>query len=192
MKFLPGNIIKIDKELSELDKFLIRFIRVLKKHSSYVVVSGYVSILLGRSRASEDIDVITEILDFGEFVSLFENLKSNSFYCLNGDYIKELYSQIAEGIPLRFAEKNTAIPNIELKFAKNKVEQLALDKTIKVILKKEEIIICNLELQIVFKERVLKSQKDIEDARHIRNIAGKYLDKSLIKSYGGMINEIYR
>ena len=58
MEFISKNNIKIDRELSELDIFTLDFINVLKKYTKYVLVSGYVSILLGRSRASEDIDVI--------------------------------------------------------------------------------------------------------------------------------------
>jgi len=55
---------------------------------------------------------------------------------------------------------------------------------------KDEIITSSLEMQVAFKEGLLKSQKDIEDARHIRNIAN--LDESLIKRYKAMINEVYR
>lgn len=58
MEFLSNKTIKIDRELSELDVFTIDFIKILKNYSDYVIVSGYVSILLGRARSSEDIDVI--------------------------------------------------------------------------------------------------------------------------------------
>ena len=46
-----------EKYIDKLDKFTIDFVNILTKYSDYVIVSGYVSILLGRTRASEDVDV---------------------------------------------------------------------------------------------------------------------------------------
>jgi len=43
--------------LSNLDKFVLEFIKVLEQHVDYVIISGYVSIVLGRTRITEDIDV---------------------------------------------------------------------------------------------------------------------------------------
>ena len=45
-------------------------------------------------------------------------------------------------------------------------------------------------MQIAFKEAVLKSPKDIEDARHIRIVAGKHIREILIKKYKRLLNEI--
>ena len=51
-----NNKIKLEKELNDLDQFVIDFTSVLnKEHIIYVIVSGYVSILFGRNRASEDL-----------------------------------------------------------------------------------------------------------------------------------------
>ena len=38
-------------------------------------------------------------------------------------------------------------------------------------------------MQIAYKEIVLKSEKDMEDAKHIRVVAEKYIDKKLIDEY---------
>lgn len=43
-----------DREIGELDKFAIEFLQILEKYADYVIISGYVSILLGRTRATED------------------------------------------------------------------------------------------------------------------------------------------
>jgi len=56
-----------------------------------------------------------------------------------------------------------------------------LKNSINVRLGNKEILISPLELQIAFKEVVLKSPKDIEDARHLRNIAKSHLNEKLIK-----------
>jgi len=46
-------------------------------------------------------------------------------------------------------------------------------------------------MQIAFKENVLKSLKDMEDARHIRDVAEKFLDKKLINEYKRTLSELY-
>ena len=40
----------LNRELSNLDDFALNFTRIVKKHARYVIISGYVSILLGRTR----------------------------------------------------------------------------------------------------------------------------------------------
>jgi len=83
------------------------------------------------------------------------------------------------------------IPNIELKFEKNKFDKIALEKTLTVKLPQRQLYISHLELQIAFKEVVLKSPKDIEDARHIRDVAEGYLDDKLIQKYKEMLCDFY-
>ena len=58
MKWINEKTIYIEKVLNELDKLLLSFIRILEKYFEYVVVAGYVSILFGRSKATEDIDIL--------------------------------------------------------------------------------------------------------------------------------------
>ena len=192
MEFLPNNMIKLERELSELDLFALDFIKILRKHTKYAVVSGYVSILLGRARASEDIDIIVPRMDPISFSGLLKELKARGFYCLNAESYKDAYSYLNDNIPVRFAKEGTIIPNMELKFSKNKIDEISLTKIMTVKINKDEIVISHLEMQIAFKEEVLKSPKDIEDARHVRNIAKGHLDESLIKKYKVMLNGIYR
>ena len=75
MKFIDKKTIQIDRELSDLDKFTIEFIQILKKYTNYVIISGYVAILLGRSRASEDVDILIPKIDFSKFKTLYDELK---------------------------------------------------------------------------------------------------------------------
>ena len=53
------------------------------------------------------------------------------------------------------------------------------------------ICVSQLEMQIAFKEMVLKSPKDLDDALHIRDVAKEYLDDKLIEKYKVMLNEFY-
>ncbi len=191
MKFISDNEIEIDKELSELDKFTLDFLKILKKHTPYVIISGYVSILLGRARSSEDVDLLTPVMPLDRFTMLFNELTGSGFYCLNAETPSDAYEYLKDKIAIRMAKLGCVIPNMELKFAKNQIDTLSLRQILKVKLNGEEVIISSLEMQIAFKEKVLKSPKDIEDARHIRNVAKDHLNYGLIEVYGEKLNEIY-
>jgi hypothetical protein len=192
MKFTDKKTIQIDREPSDLDNFALDFIKILREHTKYVIVSGYVSILLGRSRASEDIDIIIPKIDFPAFQSIYKDLIKNGFICLNAEKDKSVFSYLQAEVAVRFAKKDKIIPNIELKCIKNKFEKTALDKSITVRIPEGELKISPLELQIAFKQEVLKSPKDLEDARHLEKIAESYLDNKKIEKYREMLREFYK
>ncbi|MFH0956676.1 MAG: hypothetical protein V1813_02325 [Candidatus Aenigmatarchaeota archaeon] len=195
MKFLKSGkamrAIEVDRELSDLDRFALGFIDILGKHGiKYVVVSGYVSILLGRARASEDIDVIIPRMKLDEIRPFLESLV-NGYCCLNEDGAEEIFGLMEEDVAARFARKGTVIPNIELKFSKTRADGISLRDRVAVKLRNRMIYISPLEMQVAFKEAVLCSPKDIEDARHLRNVAKGYIDLNLVKRYEAMLHEIY-
>lgn len=191
MKFVNKNLIEIDRELSDLDIFTLDFIRILKKYTKYVLVNGYVSILLGRSRSSEDVDVIIQKIDFSKFQDLYQEIKKNNFCCLNAEKDTIIYDYLLDNLAVRFARKDKMVPNIELKWERHKFDKLALENTIDIKLSKGKLKILHLELQIAFKEEVLKSPKDLEDADHIRDVAKEYLDDKLIQKYKEMLRGFY-
>ena len=191
MKFITKVKIELDREISDLDRFALDFTTILKKHVSYVIVSGYVSILLGRARASEDIDIIIPKIDFSTFQSLVRDLKKNGFYCLNAEKDTDIFEYFKDDLPVRFAYQDSVIPNIEMKWGKNQFDELALRKTIEVILSEGKLCISHLELQIAFKEAVLKSPKDMQDARHLRKVTEGYIDEQLIQQYKGQLHEFF-
>jgi len=192
MKFIDKKTIKIDRELSDLDNFTLDFTKILEKNTDYVIVSGYVAILLGRARASENVDVIIPKIDFPKFQSLYTELKKNNFYCLNAEEVSTVYNYLKDNLAVRFAKNDTMIPNIEMKWIKSDFDRIALENTIDVNLSKGKLRISHLELQIAFKEEVLKSPKDLEDARHLEKIAEGYLDNKLINKYREMLREFYK
>jgi len=191
MRFINKKRIEIDREPSDLDKFTFDFITILKKHTNYVIVSGYVAILLGRARASEDVDVIIPKIDYSIFQRLYKDLKKNGFYCINAEKDSDIFEYLEDNLAIRFAKKDTMIPNIELKWAKNKFDDIALKNTIDVKIDEAKICISHLELQIAFKEMVLKSPKDLDDAEHIKDVAKDYLDNKLIQKYKEMLHGFY-
>lgn len=85
--------IELKKELNNLDKFTIDFISILNKLKiGYVLISGYVSIIFGRNRASEDIDIFIEKLNIKRFEKLWDELYKQ-FECLNTEDLKIAYKE---------------------------------------------------------------------------------------------------
>jgi hypothetical protein len=191
MKFIDKNTIEIDRELSELDNFTLDFVKILEEFAKYVLVSGYVSILLGRARVSEDVDIIIQKIDFSTFQALYKELKKNNFYCLNAEKDSTIFDYLSDNLAVRFAKKGKTIPNVELKWIKHKFDKLALEKTINVKLPKGNLKISHLELQIAFKEEILKSPRDLDDANHIKLVAKEYLDNELLHKYKEMLSGFY-
>jgi len=64
---IKDNVIIIDRELTELDLFVRKFLNILTRYSDYLIVSGFVSISTGRSRSTEDIDIIAPIMNKEKF-----------------------------------------------------------------------------------------------------------------------------
>ena len=181
--------IQLDRELSKLDRFAIGFSRIIQRHTKYVIVSGYVSILLGRARVSEDIDMIVPVMGKNEWGRIYNDLVKEGYYCLNAGDASSSYKYLKDELAVRFAPQGSVIPNMEILFATGKIQRLALATSIFVTIGKSTIPISNLELQIAYKENILKSLKDIEDARHLRLILGKSLNMRKLKEYERILNE---
>jgi len=164
--------IKSDRKLSELDKFVLDFVSIL---DNYVIVSGYVSILFGRSRATEDIDLLIPSMDEDKFTKLWRKIYGANFECLNTYKIEEAFDMLNEHA-IRFAKKGEAIPNIEFKIIKNDVDKYSFDNKINAVLKGGNLYISPIEMQIAYK-LFLGSEKDIEDAKHLYVLFEEKLNK---------------
>jgi hypothetical protein len=164
--------IKLDRKINQLDKFVIDFTSLLDK---YVVVSGYVSILFGRSRATEDIDLLAPLASLEEFTRLWEKIYQNEFECLNTDKPKDAFDMLKEHA-IRFARKGKPLPNIEFKTIKNDIEKYSYNNKIKVILESGEFFISPIEMQIAYK-LLLGSEKDLEDAKHLYKLFNNEINK---------------
>ncbi len=175
--------ITMRKVLNSLDRFVKEFTSLLNEAGiKYVIVSGYVPILFGRSRTSEDVDVIAEKVGLSVFKKLWEKT-SGTFECINEDNPEDAYRRhLLMGNAIRFARKGTFIPNIELKFPKNELDEWALEKRKETSVNSGIIFISPLELQIPFK-LFLGSEKDIEDARYLYRIFKDNLKLPLLREF---------
>ncbi len=190
LKFINKKTIRLGKELNNLDIFVLDFVAVLERHTDYAIVSGYTALLFGRSRATEDVDMLVPEMDEKHFKNLFNDLEDSGFWCLNSDNANVLYNDyLKQKTAIRLARKNKVIPNIELKFAKNDFDCNTIRERIKVITRKGDIFIGPLEEEIAFKEIVLGSEKDMEDAGFLRNLFKGSLDKKRIEGFKKLLSK---
>ena len=188
------GVIYTGKVLNELDKFTIDFIKVMEKFTDYVIVSGYVSILLGRTRASEDVDLLIPEMSFDKFNAMFIELSNNSFECLNTSVSREAFGML-EHHAIAFSKIGMPVPHMEFKKITNNIQKEALNGRLKVILKdKGFLYISPLELQIAFKLSLIaqgdfeeiSSDKDFEDAKHLYVYFENELDREKLIYYVGL------
>jgi len=188
MRFIDKKTIQMDRTLSDLDIFVLQFLAILERHAPYVIISGYVSILLGRSRSTEDVDIFIQKISQEQFEQLYADLQKN-YWCLNGENAHELYDYLQEGAALRFAKPNTVIPNFEVKFALSPLQKESFADAITVAAKEGTFHISSLERQIAFKRYYLKSEKDLEDAKHIEETFKNNLDMRRVYAYKQRIEQ---
>jgi len=164
--------INLNRKLNALDKFVIDFISLL---DNYVIVSGYVSILFGRSRATEDVDLLIPKITKEQFKDAWKKIHENGFECLNTSKIEDAFEMLKEHA-IRFSRKGKPIPNMEFKMIKTDLDRYSLKNKIKVILNKWKIYISPIEMQISYK-LFLGSEKDLEDAVHLYVVFNEKLNK---------------
>ncbi|MAG47582.1 hypothetical protein CL617_03175 [archaeon] len=177
------NRIVMDKTLNMLDEFTISITSILNSLKiRYVIVSGYVVILFGRNRASEDIDIIIEKIPYDKFTQLWKELENN-FECINTTGEKSAYNDyLIKNTALRFSEKGKIIPNVEIKFSREDLDHWTLQYRKQVLLNKKLLYISPIELQISFK-LFLGSQKDIEDAKFLYNLFKNNINLELLHEH---------
>lgn len=169
---LSDDALTVSRELSELDRDVLKFTQVLDTCDvEYVIVSGYVAILTGRSRSTEDIDIILEVLSETETEQLVSELKQQGYWGMAMP-LAEMYSMLSEGSRIRIADEGEMYPNFETWFVSNDVEREALSNPLSVIFDEGQIDISPLELQIAYKLRLAQAAdslrgKDFEDALHL-------------------------
>ena len=182
LKYVKGGIVIENKVFTALDEFVLDFMKLLEEYADYVIVSGYVVILFGRARGTEDIDTIIRYMDKDTFSSFYQKLSSESYYFLNPEDVKGLYEMLEEGLGVRIAKEDTIIPNIELKFVRDDFDRYSIDNRLEVVIGEKHLFISPIELQIPYK-LYLGSDKDIEDAVYLWDIFKGNIDINLLEKF---------
>jgi hypothetical protein len=187
LKYEHGKIAIENKVITALDEFVIDFTKLLGKYVDYVIVSGYVVILFGRARGTEDIDTIIRHMDKDVFAAFYQTLSREGYYFLNPEDVTGLYEMLEEGLGVRIAKEDTIIPNIELKFVKDDFDRYSIDNRLEVILGEKHLFISPIELQIPYK-LYLGSDKDIEDAIYLWDIFRGKIEVNRLRKFMKALN----
>ncbi len=172
-----------------LIEFCQSFCKILEKFAKYIVVSGFFVICSGRSRGTEDIDIIMESIEYESFIELFAELQKNNFTCLQSSDPREIYKYLIEAMPIRILREEKLIPNIELKFVKDVLDEYQM-KTRKIVeFIDRNIYFSSVEANIAFKEELLKSPKDLDDAKHLRITYYEIINEEEIEKLKEMIRK---
>lgn len=176
------NKIRMDgKVLNALDREVLSFVKMLRFR--YVIISGYIAILFGRSRITEDVDVFVESIGEKRFTEFYKALKAKGYYIINALDREEAFDLLTiQKTALRIARVGEIIPNFELKVPKDDLGRWSLDNAIKIEIGSRVIKTSPLELQIAFK-LFLGSEKDYYDARQLYKVLKPNLDKSKLKGF---------
>ncbi|MEI6731046.1 MAG: hypothetical protein WCK90_00040 [archaeon] len=173
-----------------LDEFTTSFCDIVNKHAKYIIVSGFVAIAHARTRGTEDIDMIMEKVDLSKFLIIHSELKKK-FDCLQSSIPEEVYDYLNRGISVRYVRKGTTFPpEMEVKFAKDELDEMQIKMRQKFPFTRLDVWFSTIESNIAFKEELLKSDKDMEDARHLRIIYKDKLDEKLINDVKDKIRKL--
>lgn len=179
---VKGNKVVFNKERNALDNFVISFAEILDLLKiNYVIVSGYVAILFGRSRGTEDIDILIESISKEKFSELYATLIAKNYWMINSTTEKDAFELLNDKLSIRVAEKNKLIPNMEVKFVKDEIERYSLDKKMRVEIGDKTLFLSPLEMQIAYKF-YLSGEKDIEDAYFLFSLFKNSLNKEELKT----------
>ncbi len=165
-----------------LDEFAIRFCKIIDKHTKYIVVSGFLVISSGRIRSTEDIDMIIERISEEKFNELHKELIANNFTCMQSDDPKEIFSYLKDNLSVRYTYNKMPLPEMEVKFAVDELDRYQLSTRTKIPGTGVDIYFGSVNMNIAFKEEYLKSNKDLEDAKHLRIVYHNIIDENEIEN----------
>ena len=178
------RLIRVRLRPDAVDRLALDFCSLLaRRRVRYALVSGYVAILLGRNRLSEDIDLFVEPLSMTRFRALHGEL-ARRFPCITPGTVGRLYDDYLsageESTSLRYARPGTFAPNVELKFARKPAHFYSLNGRIPVLTNGRRLYIGALEMDIAYKVK-MGSEKDLADARWVFDRTRGVLDHNELR-----------
>lgn len=178
---LRDGTLFVGREPNRLDELAIEFSEILEEFDiDHVYIAGYVSILAGRARSTEDVDVLIERIDETTADQLATRLDEEGFWGAAMP-LSSMYEMLSHGDPVWVALGDQVTPHLELKFVGDEFDRASLGNAITARIDGHEIPIGPMELQIAYKLH-LGAQKDLEDAVHLytlfeESLSGVRLEK---------------
>ncbi len=131
------------------------------------------------------------IMNKKTFEIFFDDLIKHNFWCYQSTKADEAYNYLKGFNSIRFAKNDEMFPNIEfVPFDKNmKAKYFEFTHPQKIKIKDFNFKIPPIEFEILYKEILLGSEKDFDDAKHLRIIFSDILKKERFKEYEDIIKE---
>ena len=184
---LRNGTLVVKREPNQLDELAIGFSEILSQFDiKHVYIAGYVSILAGRARSTEDVDVLIEQIDEETADELAETLDEKDFWG-PAMPLSSMYEMLDNGDNIWVAPESQVTPHLEVKFARDEFDRASLENAITARIGGEAISIGPLELQIAYK-LYLGAQKDVEDAVHLYTLFEESLSVSRLKEWVTQLN----
>jgi hypothetical protein len=179
---LRAGTLVVERAPNQLDELAIEFSKILRQFDiQHVYVAGYVSILAGRARSTEDIDVLIERIDQGTADDLAAALEDEGFWG-PAMPLTATYEMLENGDNIWVAPDDHMTPHLEVKFVRDEFDYAALENAITARIGDEVLEIGPLELQIAYK-LYLGAQKDVEDAVHLYTLFRESLSVSRLEQW---------
>lgn len=172
----------VERAPNRLDELATEFSSVLDELGiEHVFVAGYVAILTGRARSTEDIDVLVERLSEPEVDTLVETLRERGYWG-PAMPLESMYENLDAGTNIWVAPESEMTPHLEVKFPTDEFDRASLSNPITAQIGAETVPIGPLELQIAYK-LYLGGEKDFEDAAHLYTLFGESLNTSELETW---------
>ncbi|MFB6086074.1 MAG: hypothetical protein ABEJ84_04620 [Halodesulfurarchaeum sp.] len=179
---LRDGMLLVDRAPNQLDELAIEFSTILDRFDiQHAYVAGYVSILAGRARSTEDVDVFIEQIDESTADELATNLTEAGFWG-PAMPLASLYEMLDAGDNIWVAPSDELAPHLEVKFARDEFDRAALENAITARIGNDSIPIGPLELQIAHKLH-LGAERDIEDAVHLYTLFEESLSEPALETW---------
>jgi hypothetical protein len=181
---LHDGTLVVGREPNRLDQLALSFSPVLDRFEiEHVYVAGYVSILAGRARSTEDVDVLVERFDEGTAEDLAATLDDEGFWG-PAMPLASLYEMLDAGDTIWVAPDDQITPHLEVKFVRDEFDCASLENATTAWIGNEEIPIPigPLELQIAYKLH-LGARTDVEDAVHLYTLFEKSLSVARLETW---------
>lgn len=122
---------------------------------------------------------------------MHNDLLLSGFECIQSEYPEVIYDDYLKNkTSVRYVRKGHFIPEIELKLAKDELDDYQIRTRKKLPLTGLDLYFSSIEMNIAFKEELLRSEKDMDDAKHLRIIYSDVLDENEITKIKAYLDDI--
>lgn len=179
---LRDGVLVVERDPNQLDDLAIEFSELLGQFDvEHAYVAGYVSILAGRARSTEDVDVLLERID-EETVDEIATALDDAGFWGPAMPLASMYEMLDNGDNVWVAPDDQVAPHLEVKFARDEFDRASLENALTARIGDDAIPIGPLELQIAYKLH-LGSRTDVEDAVHLHALFAESLSEPRLEEW---------